>query len=1222
MCLTCVAMVFAFSQPLIGASGSYPRVVYGPKETGGLAKARVVSSDRFGWVYVGDQRGLLRFDGQRWDRVYVGKAVRALIYDGKDTLFGLVDDGIGYWKIGATYEYEMVSLEQPILDQGLVSAGAFRDIAIVGDHIFATKTEATVRLIVKADRDIEVVVFKAQDSLPEEFKFRRVRLVDGRPLVGVENRQDPYDSRFGWLGADGKVAVQPSIKEAEDRNGMRLSVIDFVDAKLELPGCLLALAAKGAKRYLLKIKEGTYEEIGPWATEKPPEHCERPARIFEIANGKFILTTQGNGSAIVDSVGTIHSVITPPEIPGAAAAFHQDALGRFWFPASVGVVVFKTQPETRVWDFPEGSVLHDFAFFEGSLVVSTSHGVFVSGLSPDSQIPEAPFVHVTDHVYASRSIRVIGSRLFLCNKYGLHSVESLDELARPRLVAPTRAKYVLGVTGGAFENEIVVCYISHGKQRLRLVNGEWELVQHEPSPARVGHPFRDDQGNLWTLCKDHLDRATVQQTRFDTEGVMRSTAYDFDGVPVLMAGQVYLFTLEDTAGQESETFKWGVKRYDASIDSFADDDDLATQLRDELPSGFFPAAFVGDVTSANTGELLISGGTSSFFRLNRSANGKVSSECLVELEMPGLVTSSQVGPGDNVLLGVQNRLYCRLPSSASAVFDEEEPQVLLTRIALVGQEYDGSENASTPLVSNPESWPSYGRRDLDFDFTSRTLAISYAVPHSQTASNVLFQTKMVGISDQWSTPTRKSEREYAALKEGKYQFLVRAILPDGRTTDDSICNIVIYPLWYRTNVAKLALLCTGLVLTGGFVQWRVRQHKKQVATLKKEVADRVEAEEQLRITQQVLVGQERMRAMGEMAAGVAHDVNNALAPVSAFSELIVRSDEASEGIRSMAGHVLKSSQDAAAIIRRIQPLYWGEERRLEQVSIDSLVKEAVARHRELIQPNVGETAAIDIQVNTSPAVMWCSSTELREVLGNLLDNAVSAIAGKGVINVSCKADEQNLVVTVADDGVGMDNKTLESCFAAFFSTKGRYGSGLGLSTSRAILNSYGGDIEVESEEGHGTTFTFTIPIKQPSPGAISLIDAQELSGVMPQRMLLVDDIETTRLAIAALVESLGHRVVHAQDAEQAMTILEADDGIQIVLTDYGMPGKSGTWLCEQVTRLHSGVKVILMTGHELPAMRELSDAFLLKPVSVDALRHAIASISSDSSAAKQSYHSA
>jgi nitrogen-specific signal transduction histidine kinase/ActR/RegA family two-component response regulator len=389
------------------------------------------------------------------------------------------------------------------------------------------------------------------------------------------------------------------------------------------------------------------------------------------------------------------------------------------------------------------------------------------------------------------------------------------------------------------------------------------------------------------------------------------------------------------------------------------------------------------------------------------------------------------------------------------------------------------------------------------------------------------------------------------------------------------------------------------------MRWRLWAHQVQVAKLKKEVADRIEAERQLKSTQRALLNQERMRAMGEMAAGVAHDVNNALAPISAFSELISIDKESPDRIRKMAALALKSSRDAAEIIRRIQPLYWGEKTNTDNVAVHTLIAEVVSSVQALNNtPSVEPQKKISLIKDVVPAHFCCSPTELREVLTNLLTNAVGAIEEAGTIKVGCRVDEdQTVCIFVEDDGKGMNEATLKSCFSTFFSTKGRYGSGLGLSTSQAIITSYGGSISVKSEEGVGTRFDIRLPKLERAETPEESVPVE--GDTTREHVLLVEDIESTQQAIASLITALGHDVTCVGSANEAIGALGQHHGFTIVLTDYGLPQQPGTELCRQVRTEHPMVCTILMTGNELPAMRELADGFLCKPVDLQALQKTI-----------------
>ncbi|GAB5405784.1 MAG: hypothetical protein Aurels2KO_40150 [Aureliella sp.] len=1170
--------------------------------------ARSVTADRFGWIYVGDRSGLLRFDGTRWHRVYSGRSVLSLETNGQNCVYGLLEDGVGKWDIASSPTLRYTSFESPILEAGLKSAAAFRDLSRVGNRVYATKTEAIARMEVTPEGEDRVTVIRAAKVLPREYKFRRVREVQGRAMVQVERRSTPWSSRFGWLNDDGSVELLDYVKLVAPE-GTDLTVLDFCATTPE-SSQLVVIAASASTRYVATFDGREYKFVGTWADWQPLEYCRFPLHIKRIAADRFIITARNDGAAIINTQGEELACILPEEIPGSSSSVHLGVQGRIWFPISTGVVRFHTQPSLRVWDLPQSALVNAIASFEGTLVAGTARGIYQSTLESPDRLPTDEFKYVGDSTIEVTRLRVINDRLFICQPNGLYYAENRGQVANPLHVPGTKIAHAFDVIEGTQQDEIIACYNGIGCTRTRFIDGKWQIVSQFLSGLSVWDVAKDSAGVYWFNCSDNLDRRTIQRVELGEPGSEKTKEFAVTGVPFTLGDRTFVFSHAGPAETLGANSPPVIREYDPQRDLFVESPSMAGLAQFRPPVRFHPALSRLSTSRLSNGDLIVSGGTSSLLRVSLDDSEKLSIKPILESISSSTLKGGIEGEAGVIWAGAANQILCRVPRNNSRSFGPAEspaPRVLLTRTALVGER---EKNEQTDLASNPREWDESWNRAFSYDFTTKTLVIDFSVSAAFSGQKVFYQTRMIGIRDSWSEPTKRTHREYPALYGGDYTFQVRAILPDGTITPVSTCEIEVFPPWYATTAFKVCAALSVVLACSSLVWWRIRMHQRQVATLQREVTDRIEAEQQLQATQNALLKQERLRAFGELAASVAHDVNNALAPVAAFSELITIHDTASSEVRKMASHVNNAAKDAAGIIRRIQPLYWSVSNSQELVDLSALVEDFSASARAMIIDKRGSKSTIRIITDTHPVDLWCSAAEIREVLLNLLSNAIQAIdpgSSDGTIRLACSEENGQAIVSVSDNGSGMDETTLAACFSTFFSTREERGSGLGLSTSRAIVQSYGGRLSVESKLGEGTTFRFAIPTNQDARRKNVQIDEGPKVHPAPLHVLLVEDIATTRDAIASLLHALGHTVKQASDAEQAIEILDDSPEIKVVLTDYGLPGISGTDLSNHVHRLRPELRVILMTGHELPAMRELADAVIAKPVSLNNLRQALAS---------------
>src|ERR1700754_171557 len=373
---------------------------------------------------------------------------------------------------------------------------------------------------------------------------------------------------------------------------------------------------------------------------------------------------------------------------------------------------------------------------------------------------------------------------------------------------------------------------------------------------------------------------------------------------------------------------------------------------------------------------------------------------------------------------------------------------------------------------------------------------------------------------------------------------------------------------------------------------------------------------------------EKLSALGELASGVAHDFNNTLAGILGRAQLLLRTDDPDK-IRRGLEIIVKTAEDGAKTVKRIQD--FARQRRdhdFELISIDQILTDA----SEITRPrwkNCAEASnvhiSLDLQINSKAMVMGDDS-ELREVLVNMVFNAVDAMPEGGRLALSTRLVADSVVVTIADTGVGMYPEVRSKIFAPFFTTKGKAGLGLGLAVSFGIIRRHGGTIEVDSEDGRGTEFRVTLPLakmaeKSIKPAAIASV-LEETAPVIPEaeplrssatRLLVVDDEDFVRDLLGEILEGEHCEVHLAESGSEALTLfLEHEfDG---VFTDVGMPGMSGWELAREIRLINKKVPIAVITGwgeavgsHEQKAAGV--DWVVAKPFTADRIAELVRDIS-------------
>jgi signal transduction histidine kinase/ActR/RegA family two-component response regulator len=395
-----------------------------------------------------------------------------------------------------------------------------------------------------------------------------------------------------------------------------------------------------------------------------------------------------------------------------------------------------------------------------------------------------------------------------------------------------------------------------------------------------------------------------------------------------------------------------------------------------------------------------------------------------------------------------------------------------------------------------------------------------------------------------------------------------------------------------------------------------------------------QAYDEVRRSQQSVMQHERLRVLGQMASGIAHDINNALSPVALYTETLLEEDQSlSPRARAYLEISQRAIEDVAQTIGRLTAFYRDREPELALVPVDlnTLVPQVVdltrARWHDIPQKR-GVVIAMRTDLAPSlPPVMGIES-EIREALTNLVFNAVDAMPEGGTLTVRTRVAARATVapadspdagsthvvhLEIVDTGIGMDEEARRRCWEPFFTTKGERGTGLGLAMVYGVVQRHNAQIEIVSAAGEGTTMRLSFPAvdvgQEESPPAPEVRDRPR-----PLRMLVVDD---DPVLIEALGDSLagdGHTVVRAPGGQAGIDAFAAAHGshapFDVVLTDLGMPLVDGRAVASAVKTLSPTTPVLLLTGwgqriSEHPETLPFVDRVLSKPPKLRELREAL-----------------
>ncbi len=392
-------------------------------------------------------------------------------------------------------------------------------------------------------------------------------------------------------------------------------------------------------------------------------------------------------------------------------------------------------------------------------------------------------------------------------------------------------------------------------------------------------------------------------------------------------------------------------------------------------------------------------------------------------------------------------------------------------------------------------------------------------------------------------------------------------------------------------------------------------HQDCVLVIGQDVTTRVQAEEELRHNRELLVNQERLKAVGELASGIAHDLNNSLNALRLWLEVLCADPSVTSRHENALQLISRIVRDASATIGRLQDFARRRhDRPVESVDLNAIIGESVQMAKSTLEEKnllLGKSIQVELELPRLPLVVGDPS-ELRQLILNLLLNAQDAMPGGGTIRISGHVEQEVIAVRVEDEGYGIPQEHLSRIFEPFFSTKGEHGTGLGLSIAYAAMARIGGSISAVNRAERGAMFTLNFPIAYPVPIRNTQQDADE---IQPLRVMVTDDDANNREAFKTFLESRGHTVIATSSGAQTLEkLIDEKLLVDVVLCDLGMPLMNGWEVARRVKSLQMPPFFLLVTGWaaEIPPNhpdRDLVDAVIAKPVDLQALNQLLADIS-------------
>jgi signal transduction histidine kinase/ActR/RegA family two-component response regulator/uncharacterized membrane protein affecting hemolysin expression len=387
-----------------------------------------------------------------------------------------------------------------------------------------------------------------------------------------------------------------------------------------------------------------------------------------------------------------------------------------------------------------------------------------------------------------------------------------------------------------------------------------------------------------------------------------------------------------------------------------------------------------------------------------------------------------------------------------------------------------------------------------------------------------------------------------------------------------------------------------------------------------------QAYDELKDTQQAVMQEERLRALGQMASGIAHDINNALCPIVVYSDLLLQNrHDQDENVSKQLQNIKTAGEDIAHIVSRMREFYRKREDQdaLTPVNLNKIAIQVVdltrPRWRDIPQAR-GITILMQTNLANNLPSITGNESELREAITNLILNSVDAMPDGGTLSIRTRVigfsprstGEQtgsHVALEIGDTGMGMSEATRKRCLEPFFSTKGKHGTGLGLAMVYGIAERHEGRIEIDSVLGRGTTMRLVFPVSDLSKSTAAPQQPQPLAPMAALKVLCIDDEPLLRDMLKQILENGGHNVDVADGGQAGLDLFRkarlAQQPFDVVITDLGMPYLDGNQVSKAIKN-ESSTPIIMLTGwgtimKEDGDMPSQVDGVLCKPPKISEL---------------------
>ncbi len=1185
-------------------------------------------SDQHGYVYVGSNCGVFRFDGSQWIRATPTPSSNICINDG-GLIYGAGESGVFRMAASPVNPPKTVHLNEQLVEAGIPAhrVSDFSDISAVGGDVFAVQAWSIARISpVGVDSEKrpadggandhfadQIRVIHKRDHLPKNLVFQRVINLDGRPLALLTSNVVHDRTQFAWIDDANRLIFIPEMQVE--------SLICDVTRVNEHE----VLGVSEDKVY--QVTAGSVKDITPAEISGNMKDFQR---IIVFSQRHYAILSSRRGIFVVDKVlgqqfaNNRNLPVAYPARP-FTGGFFADHLGRMWIGGSMKLSCVDVLSGEYAWYTPNHEPITSLEIHGKSIVLTTANSVYAGLLSYRNRgtpcLINLQPVPLPKELRDWQQPRVSFAKgvFMIVDRKGVYQLypDQIHDQPRGTSITIDPPHWICSLQVGKEHHARVVASPQHQTAYIVASNLSHPVVnlryndrfsplgwfrasskRWDPADGAVKQATLDNKGNLWVSIENYELGSYV--AKLSSARSEPTTKFMIDGVPYAFEENLFVFRPSSCT----------VLRYQPDSEQFVPDDEFNRLLNSREP--MHGLNLTRQICRDANGHLLFGTSTENCLEVLRDGEkleahpitmfDADSHRQIREIDQYGntwAVAENRIDAYDKRLFGDQIR---KLGTESVHISRVSLSQLGVESAASTSQESGSESELAGNEIYLPVELISRDKHHTQFRFSTGALTIDYAFPLAYSSNEIEYSTRMVGLVDEWSSPSLESYQRFPALPPGHYQFQVRVCLPQEEELPITMLDIDVLPAWYQSRLFYAATASMLAIIVISMVIYRIASDRKHLKRLRDEVRDRKAVEQRLRDSQQELMQRERLRTLGVMAAGVAHDVNNMLSPICMYAEMLQSNlDLQPDDVREMASSIAQCALDSSDIIRKLSPLHTFRPQDASTFELAAVVEEVINNaSSRMYHPDC--TKRITFRNEVDAISLTCFESDVREALTNLVINSIDAIEMQGNITVRGTEKNDNVQIEVVDDGIGMSDDVRRLCCDTFFTTKGKLGSGLGLAMTRAIVAGCNAKMEIQSEEGKGTCVCITMPTticgdaNLPTPS----VGRHELP---PCRILVVEDNQTTRQSLVLILDSMGHEV-RCAESPQALKCLERES-FDVLLTDYRMPNLDGFELCRSVKEKLPHVARIIMSGYEEMGIREHCHAFVQKPISTDVLNRAM-----------------